>query len=124
MALFGVSPVRGEKGVGRTYRLTNTNTFPSESDCGKFIMVLQQQWPSFMDRLPGATLRIFRSGTDRNVMQACWALQSKEQADEMQAIGDEIILPYRNKLMPRSLRFEGILTGALPIHSRSPLRCQ
>ena len=46
-------------------------------------------------------------------MQACWARESKEQADEMQAIGDEIILPYRNKLMPRSLRFEGILTGTI-----------
>ena len=95
------------------YQVTITNTSPSESDCDIFIMVLQQQWPSFMDRLPGATLRIFRSGTDRNVMQASWALQSKEQADEMQAIGDEIILPYRNKLMPRSLRFEGILAGAI-----------
>ena len=95
------------------YQVTITNTFPSESDCDMFIMVLQQQWPSFMDRLPGATLRIFRSGTDRNVMQACWALQSKEHADELQAIGDEIILPYRNKLMPRSLRSEGILTGTI-----------
>ena len=95
------------------YQVTITNTFPSENDCDMFIMVLQQQWPSFMDRLPGATLRIFRSETDRNVMQACWALQSKEQADEMQAIGDEIILPYRNKLMPRSLRFEGILAGTI-----------
>ena len=66
-----------------------------------------------MDKLPGAALRIFRSGTDRNVMQACWAFQSKEQADEMQAIGDEIVLPYRKKLMPRSLRFEGILTGTI-----------
>ena len=46
-------------------------------------------------------------------MQACWALQSKEQADEMQANGDDIILPYRNKLMPRSLRFEGTLAGAI-----------
>lgn len=53
------------------YQVTITNTFPSESDCDMFIMVLQQQWPSFMDRLPGAKLRIFRSGTDRNVMQAC-----------------------------------------------------
>ena len=41
------------------YQVTITNTFPSESDCDMFIMVLQQQWPSFMDRLPGATLRIF-----------------------------------------------------------------
>ena len=35
------------------YQVTITNTFPSESDCDMFIMVLQQQWPSLMDRLPG-----------------------------------------------------------------------
>ena len=95
------------------YQVTITNTFPSESDCDMFIMVLQQQWPSFMDRLPGATLRIFRSGTDRNVMQACWALQSKEQAGETQAIGDEIIIPYRKKLMPKSIRFGGALLATV-----------
>ena len=75
------------------YQMTITNTFPSESDCDMFIMVLQQQWPSFMDRLPGAKLRIFRSGTDRNVMQACWALQSKEQADEMQPLVTRLFCP-------------------------------
>ena len=42
-------------------------------------------------------------------MQANWILQSKEQADEMKAIGDEIIIPYRKKLMPKSIRFEGAL---------------
>ena len=48
------------------YQVTITNTFPSESDCDMFIMVLQQQWPSFMDRLPGAKLRIFpvRNGSE------------------------------------------------------------
>ena len=95
------------------YQVTITSTFASDSDCDMFIMVLRQQWPTFIDKLPGATLRILRSEKDRNVMQASWTLQSKEQADEMQAIGDEIILPYRNKLMPRSLRFEGILTGTI-----------
>ena len=95
------------------FQVTITNTFPSEDDCDMFVMVLQQQWPTFIDKLPGAELSIFRSEKERNVMQASWILQSKEQADEMQAIGDEIILPYRNKLMPRSLRFEGILTGTI-----------
>ncbi len=95
------------------FQVTITNTFPSEDDCDMFVMVLQQQWPTFIDKLPGAELSIFRSEKERNVMQASWILQSKEQADEMQAIGDEIILPYRNKLMPRSLRFEGILAGTI-----------
>ena len=46
-------------------------------------------------------------------MQASWTLQSKEQADEMRAIGDQIIIPYRNKLMPKSLSFEGVLVATV-----------
>ena len=48
-------------------------------------------------------------------MQASWTLQSKEQADEMKAIGDEIIIPYRNKLMPKSIRFDGTLLATVSI---------
>ena len=76
-------------------------------------MVLQQQWPAFIEKLPGAELRIFRPEKDRNVMQATWILQSQEQASEMQAIGDQIIIPYRNKLMPKSIRFEGGLLATV-----------
>ena len=72
-----------------------------------FIMVLQQQWPNFINKLPEARMDIFRSEKDQNVMQASWTLQSKEQAAEMQAIADHIILPYRKKLMPKVVRFEG-----------------
>ena len=95
------------------YQVTITSTFASDSDCDMLIMVLRQQWPTFMDKLPGAALRILRSEKDRNVMQANWTLQSKEQADEMKAIGDEIIIPYRNKLMPKSIRFEGALLATV-----------
>ena len=56
---------------------------------------------------------IFRSEKDRNVLQVSWIFQSKEQADEMKAIGDEIIIPYRNKLMPKSIRFEGALLATV-----------
>ena len=97
------------------FQVTITNTFPSEDDCDMFVMVLQQQWPTFIDKLPGAELSIFRSEKERNVMQASWMLQSKEQADEMKAIGDEIIIPYRNKLMPKSIRFEGTLLATVSI---------
>ena len=95
------------------YQVTITSTFASDSDCDMFIMVLQQQWPKFIDKLPGATLRILRSEKDNNVMQANWILQSKEQADEMQAVADHIILPYRKKLMPKSIRFEGALVATV-----------
>ena len=56
---------------------------------------------------------IFRSEENRNVLQVSWIVQSKEQADEMKAIGDEIIIPYRNKLMPKSIRFEGALLATV-----------
>ena len=95
------------------YQATINSAFASDSDCDMFIMVLRQQLPTFIDKLPGATLRILRSEKDRNVMQASWTLQSKEQADEMKAIGDEIIIPYRNKLMPKSIRFEGALLATV-----------
>ena len=89
------------------YQVTITNTFPSDSDCDMFIMVLQQQWPNFIHKLPGARMDIFRSKEKRNVMMVSGTLQSKEQADEIQAIADHIILPYRKKLMSKVARFEG-----------------
>ena len=105
--------LRCKLGVYDVYQVTITNTFPSENDCDMFIMVLQQQWPTFIDQLPGAELSIFRPEKDRNVMQASWILQSKEQADKMQAMGNQIIIPYRKKLMPKSTRFEGALVATI-----------
>ena len=46
-------------------------------------------------------------------MQGSWTFQSKEQAAEMQAIADHIILPYRKKLMPKVIRFEGEFVARL-----------
>ena len=71
------------------------------------IMVLQQQWPHFIHKLPGARMDIFRSKEKRSVKMVSGTLQSKEQADEIQAIADHIILPYRKKLMSKVARFEG-----------------
>tara|TARA_B100001057_G_C22620723_1_gene860446 strand:+ start:312 stop:614 length:303 start_codon:yes stop_codon:yes gene_type:complete len=89
------------------YQVTIINTFPSDNDCDMFIMVLQQQWPNFINKLPKARMDIYRSDKERNVMNCTWTFQSKEQAAEMQDIADNIILPYRKKLMPKVVRFEG-----------------
>ena len=89
------------------YQVTIINTFPSDNDCDMFIMVLQQQWPNFINKLPKARMDIYRSDKERNVMSCTWTFQSKEQATEMQNIADDIILPYRKKLMPKVVRFEG-----------------
>ena len=95
------------------YQVAITHTFPSDNDCDMFIMVLQQQWPNFIHKLPGARMDIFRSEKNRNVLQVSWIVQSKEQADEMQAIADHIILPYRKKLMSKVARFEGEFVGTI-----------
>ena len=94
------------------FQVTITNTFPSEDDCDMFVMVLQQQWPTFIDKLPGAELSIFRSEKERNVMQASWMLQSKEQAEEMQAIGDQLVNEWISKSGSRGLNGENLVNTA------------
>ena len=42
------------------FRRVITNTFSSKEDCEMFIMVLKQQWPIYIDRLPGSELEITR----------------------------------------------------------------
>ena len=54
-------------------------------------------------------------------MQASWTLQSKEQAAEMQTIGDKIIILYLNKLMPKSIRFAGSLMATVDNDDRDQI---
>ena len=56
------------------FRRIITNTFSSKEDCEMFIMVLKQQWPIYIDRLPGSELEITRSMDSPNVMAAIWTL--------------------------------------------------
>ena len=51
------------------YQVAITNTFASDNDCDMFIMVLKQQWPNFIHKLPGARMDISQSQKDRNVLQ-------------------------------------------------------
>ena len=39
-------------------------------------MVLKQQWPIYIDRLPGSELEITRSMDSPNVMAAIWTLNN------------------------------------------------
>ena len=43
------------------YRKTITNTFLSEQDCDMFIMVLKQQWPKHINKLPASEIEIPKS---------------------------------------------------------------
>ena len=64
-----------------------------------FIMVLKQQWPKHINKLPDSELEITRS---INIMSAIWTLKDHKHFDILEKIGNEIIYPYRNKLSPKS----------------------
>ena len=42
----------------KRFRRVITNTFSSNEDCEMFIMVLKQQWPKHINKLPDSELEI------------------------------------------------------------------
>ena len=87
----------------KRFRRVITNTFSSKEDCEMFIMVLKQQWPIYIDRLPGSELEITRSMDSPNVMADIWTLDDFKHFDILEKIGNDMIYPYRNKLSPKSI---------------------
>ena len=85
------------------FRRVITNTFSSKEDCEMFIMVLKQQWPKHISRLPASELEITRSIESPNIMSAIWTLKDIKHFDILEKIGNDIIYPYRNKLSPKSI---------------------
>lgn len=71
-----------------------TNIFLSEQDYVMFIMVLKQQWPSYISKLLQAKLEITTSIEKLNIMQAICTLK---------ALGQKITKLYRDKLSPKVL---------------------
>ena len=86
----------------KRFRRVITNTFSSNEDCEMFIMVLKQQWPKHINKLPDSELEITRSIESPNIMSAMWTLKEYKHFDVLEKIGNEIIYPYRNKLSPKS----------------------
>ena len=86
----------------KRFRRVITNTFSSNEDCEMFIMVLKQQWPKHINKLPDSELEITRSIESPNIMSAIWTLKDYTHFDILEKIGNEIIYPYRNKLSPKS----------------------
>ena len=84
------------------FRRVITNTFPSNEDCDIFIMILKQQWPKHINKLPSSELEISRSIESPNIMSAIWTLTNIKHFDILEKIGNDIIYPYRNKLSPKS----------------------
>ena len=83
------------------FRRVITNTFSSNEDCEIFIMVLKQQWPKHINKLPNSELEITRSVESANIMSAIWTLSDIKHFEILEKIGNEIIYPYRNKLSPK-----------------------
>ena len=86
----------------KRFRRISTNTFLSNEDCEMFIMVLKQQWPKHITKLPDSELEITRSIDSPNIMSAIWTLKDYKHFDILEKIGNEIIYLYRNKLSPKS----------------------
>ena len=80
-----------------------TNTFSSNEDCEMFIMVLKQQWPKHIKKLPNSKLEITRSVESANIISAIWTLSNIKHFEILEKIGNEIIYLYRNKLSPKSI---------------------
>ena len=85
----------------KRFRRVITNTFSSNEDCEMFLMVLKQQWPKHISKLPASELEITRSIESPNIMSAIWTLQDIKQSDILEKIGNDIIYSYRNKLSPK-----------------------
>ena len=58
----------------KRFRRVITNTFSSNEDCEMFIMVLKQQWPKHINKLPASELEITRLVEIGNIMSAIWTL--------------------------------------------------
>ena len=68
-----------------------------------FIMVLKQQWPKHISRLPASELEITRSIESPNIMSAIWTLKDIKHFDILEKIGNDMMYPYRDKLSPKSI---------------------
>lgn len=87
----------------KRFRRVITNTFSSNEDCEMFIMVLKQQWPKHINKLPNSELEITRSVESANIMSAIWTLSNIKHFEILEKIGNEIIYLYRNKLSSKSI---------------------
>ena len=71
-----------------------------------FIMVLKQQCPSNISKLPQAKLEITKSIEKPNTMRTIWTLKDATHLIKLNALTQKIIKPYRDKLSPKVLDIE------------------
>ena len=86
-------------------KTTIINTFASEADCDMFIMVLKQQWPNYLEDIPESTLEIVKDVEVPNRMLALWTFKEKSHQKIIQELGEKIIIPYRDRLSPKTVTY-------------------
>ena len=74
----------------KRFRRVITNTFSSNEDCEMFIMVLKQQWPKHINKLPDSELEITRSIESPNIMSAIWTLKDYNHFDILEKIREHL----------------------------------
>ena len=84
------------------FKTTIINTFSSEDDCEMFIMVLKQQWPKYKGSVPESTLEIVKDTAMPNRMLASWTFKHQSDQKVISKIGEQIIVPYRDRSSPKT----------------------
>ena len=87
------------------FKTTIINTFSSEDDCEMFIMVLKQQWPKYKGSVPESTLEIVKDTDMPNRMLALWTFKQQSDQKVIKKIGEQIIVPYRDRLSPKTITY-------------------
>ena len=97
------------------FKTTIINTFSSEDDCEMFIMVLKQQLPKYKDAVPESTLEIVKDIDMPNRMLALWTFKQRSDQKVKSKIGEQIIVPYRDRLAPRTITYNWELDQVLSL---------
>ena len=87
------------------FKTTIINTISSEDDYEMFIMVLKQQWPKCKDAVPESTLEIVKDIDMPNRMLALWTFKQQSDQQVISKIGEQIIVPYRDRLAPKTITY-------------------
>ena len=74
---FKINHKLGNLNLYKGFSILIINTFASEDDCDMFIMVLKQQWPNYIEKLPESTLEIVKDTETPNRMLALWTFKEK-----------------------------------------------
>ncbi len=70
-----------------------------------FIMVLEQQWPKYKGSVPESTLEIVKDTDMPNRMLALWNFKNLSDQKTISKIGEQIIVPFRDRLSPKTITY-------------------